>query len=362
MTKLKLAVYVIHGKKLAGRQTGIDKLRQTLSSSEGASSSTTGGSSGTCHIDRFEIVDDVEPEGLQNFADSVDKIADVSSRDLVPPFDKLSAPIHVNQLSNAMNHLAALRRIEKAAVTDPDLVYLVLEDDVLYNEETVTGWLARTLSEAPRNWDVVFLGLPSTIKQTDEEVRFQRTDEVFKVLPACDSYLITGSMATRLVKRFLPVRFSTNVHLSWLFEQVGGTQVGGTQVNAYVVSHNVFLDGSKLGAYTSSLNVNNRLSWNPWYIRLGTMVQKQNAVEVTRDAGIRANLEREIDDLFQSMHFKTHPDILYMYALSLVRRGSFEAARAYMEDAYKMYVGNGCIINRSSEFLNAYCDLFRHLQ
>ena len=57
------------------------------------------------------------------------------------------------------------------------------------------------------------------------------------------------------------------------------------------------------------------------------------------------------------MNFKNHPDAIYIYACSLNRRGEHGKAFALMEIAFTMYERNGCILNRTSEFLNTFCDM-----
>jgi len=387
--RTQLHVYVIHSTKLAGRMPAINKLRETLSRSL-----STPSSSSSLELASFEIVSDNDASKLKELSnDEVSRIADVKANDLKPPYDKMVTPIHLNQLSNAMNHMTALRRIETRtinATTDPVHesaekektqensrdVNLVVEDDVVYNEEALVSLLWRTLSSAPDAWDVIFLGLPSTMKHEEGEqetsVKYQQTSEVFRVLPACDSYLVTSKAAKHLAANFLPVRFATHVHLSWLLS--GGRPIlNGSRpqqqqrapllLRSYVVSPNVFLDGSKMGVYTSSINVNNRLLWNPWYIKLGRLVRRQgDARKAGESSEVLRSLEREVDEMYRTMHFKQHPDIVYMYALSLERRGAFREAQALMAEAYRLYEANECVMNRSSEFLKAFCDLYRHLQ
>lgn len=331
-------VYVVHSRRLAGRLPGVLKLKDSLASettSEGAVSTKS-----------FELVCDHEPSELD--AARVKEVANVSGQGLPPPFNQATGPIHINQLSNVLNHHTCLTR---SAACPPSDVCLVVEDDVLYNEDTVKEAVRKTLEHAPaQGWDILFLGLPCTIKNSgdSEDVpRFQPTSEVFRMLPCCDSYLITPATARVLLKDFLPVRFPTHIQLSYLIQKHG--------LRVYVTWPNVFLDGSKLGAYTSSLNWNNRLSWNPWYVKLNALVKGAN-----QDSP--PSLFSEIDNIYSTMNFKEHPDVTYMYALSHIKRKNYVRAKDLMDAAYRMYGENGCILNKGSEFLNTYCDLFSHVQ
>lgn len=357
---IPVPVFVVHSQRLVGREQGIRRVKSVLESSPAIA---TG----------LEVVCDTEAESL-NSAQKVRAVADVSPVNIPEPFAKFSGTMHVNQLSNALNHYAALHRavtvLEKNG--NENAYALVLEDDVLYNEETVSECLYRTLTAltaltastdgkpSGSRPDIVFLGLPSTIRLPPDEdgstttPRFQSTTEVFKILPSCDSYLVNKGAAATLCAEFLPVRFPTNVHLSYLITTL--------RLRAEVVSPNIFLDGSKLGAFTSSLNANNRLSWNPAYNKMFTLMHQHASSSAAEQTERDVIIENAVEEVYKGMHFKNHPDVLFLYATMHIRRGRPQQAMQFMHEAYKTYVVNGCLLNRGSDFLNTYCDLFAQVQ
>lgn len=392
---MKLAVYVIHRNNVSAvRDSVVTKLRKIFSG-------PTRSLEAPFKVVGFTVVSDFDPESIPR--DRISEYADISADGLQPPFDRLVGPMHINQLSNALKHYRALSLIaERRDVVPPNTVHLVLEDDVLYNEEIMEDALSRAVAQAPMDWDILFPGLPSTNDEAETDadkgnIRYHRLEALFRAIPSCESYVVTTQAAQRLASAFLPVRFATNIHLSWLIladggnprfrkqqraEEPGRADESGERSDSsrslpgvfddesrsadaaarfhnFVVSPSIFLDGSKYGTCTSAVNTNNRLSWNPWYIRMFSLVRKPGtSLETPMDAETQAAVE----NTYASMNYSHHPDAQYLYALSHIRCKNYEKARDLMTAALRTYESNGCILNRGSEFLNVLCDLHKHLQ
>lgn len=349
---LKLAVYVIHAARLAGRMKNIDHLRSVL------------GGSPRIQLVSFQVIREDDPETLDEA--SLKTVTDVTTQgDSAPlgaPFDRLLAPMHPNQVSNALKHRAALTRVAHSS-SDQGVHHLVVEDDVLFNEKLLAPGLADALHRAPADGGVLFLGLPSSKPAPREgesrppAMRFETIDHFFSffsvsVIPACDSYVITPPAALRVVRDFLPVRFPTHIHLSWCLMR--SRAQGGPGVQAYIGSPNLFLDGSKLGIYTSSLLHNNRLAWNPAYMEINALVRRQQPLS-------DSEVER-IESLRARMSLRDNPDVRFLLGMYHAKRGQYGAAAAEMQAAFDSYRQNGCLLSRSSEFVNRFCDLHVHLQ
>ena len=363
-----LAVYVIHSDKLKGiRSQTVSKLRKIFTSAKKDKTKSF-----NCVL--FDVVSDYDDTTFTR--ESTKELTHIDPDGLNAPFDRAIVPMNVNQLSNAMKHYTALKKIATSGTSPGDAsLHLVLEDDVLFNEELMEASMHAALRSATvPDWDVLFMGLPNSFDNTDENnVKFQAVDSLFKIIPSCESYLVSKKAAARLTESFLPIRFPTHTHLSWLLldqksrrQQQQQLSLAGklstsssdldTPFKPFVISPSIFLDGSKYGTCTSTLNVNNRLSWNPWYIKLFALVRDNPSEELKDEDAAQA------DKIYESMNFKTHPDALHLYAQSYVRRNDHRKAAELMAAAYDGYERNGCIMNRSSEFLNAYCDLFLNLQ
>lgn len=347
---LRLAVYVVHSPSASVfRSANVAKLHKVFMAIHQKRIKT-----GDFELVRFVVIDNHESDKVADEND-LKKITDVKSDGLPNPYDRLVIPLTTRHVSNSLKHVEAWRKVASGngGQSDPENeISLVLEDDVLYNEQLMETSLAKATQSAPLDWDVLMLGLPTSVNANDDDIKFQEASAVFKVFPSCESYLIRPHAATRLAQNFLPLRFPTNTQMSWLML---GPRAPDTRIKTYIVSPSVFLDGSKYGTCTSMINMNNRLTWNPEYVRLFGLIRGKTDDLTKEDIA-------EIDRLYDSMNFKHHPDAMFLYAVSFIRRKDYVKAEDLMEQALKQYEKNKCVQNRTSEFLNAYCDLYRDLQ
>lgn len=261
----------------------------------------------------------------------------------------LVANMHLRQVSNALKHLAALRAVSALAAvegTDVPRFSLVLEDDALFGDQ-MTDVIAGVAAGAPSDADVVFLGLPSTRQAPPRGSPpvFDDPLQLFKdhVVPACESYMVTPAGAAKIVAGFLPIRFCANAQLTYLLRSGAA--------KAYVSVPNAFVDGSKVGVVTSSLNPNNQLAWNQAYAQLDALIR--------RTPGSYAETQRAQFDAFWSQNaFKEHPDSLVLLGDHHRKLGEVAASEAAYDRALAAYDRDGCIVNNNSDFLRRWMSLF----
>jgi hypothetical protein len=305
---------------------------------------------------RVDRVEGFEPDAVQQL---------LSTPDMKPPIvdlqperleDTVMRPLlrglHLRELSNALKHLTAIRAVSRladgAAAAPTQRFSLVVEDDAAFGEGMVEA-LARAARDAPEDADLVFLGLPSTgppppaglaarAKFADALVLFDN-----QVLPACESYLITPAGAARLASQFLPARFCTTIHLTYLLRK--------GVARAYVASPNAFVDASKLGLTVSTVASNNQLLWNPVYCRADTLVRGDQG------QGASADYVARYEELWAQQQYKEHPDVLALHALHLERCGRVADALEVYERVLGLLDRGGCVVNHSSEFLKRYMAL-----
>jgi hypothetical protein len=277
----------------------------------------------------------------------VQLLVDVDASHMTDPaFQPLIRNLHVKQVSNTMKHIAAMQRI--AGNSNPVHRFsLVVEDDALFSDNVTTA-LGYAISDAPADADIIFLGLPSPKSPpSGGGAVFDEALTLFGVLPACDSYLVTRAAAERLSTTMLPVRFPTNVQLTYAIKTLG--------LRAYVAVPNVFVDGSKLGVFTGSLEPNNRLIWNQPYCKMDALIKNPDAYVSGKAAGM-------FDASWQEQPFKEHPDVLVLKAAHLAKMGCYREAEGVYASALVSYDKNGVVVNNTSEFLRSYIALHRNLQ
>ena len=251
--------------------------------------------------------------------------------------------MHLFQLSNALKHYKALEYI---ANSDDNTYNIVIEDDVVY-EEKICFLLEKLFSSLPSDYDIVFLGLPGNVEiKNRNDIKYQNTTEVFRVLPYCDSYLISKKAAKALYDEYLPIKFVNNLQLSYLMEKLN--------LKTVLSLPNIFVDASKLGMFLSTLTPNNALVFNGDYMRLKTSISKEE--------GLSHDEITQLDDMISKTPIQQHPDFMYQKALYLMKQKKYKEAEKTFEDAMNIYTANNCIVNHESNFLKDYIKLYKHLQ
>lgn len=251
--------------------------------------------------------------------------------------------IHLFQLSNALKHYKALEYI---ANSDDDDINIVVEDDIVY-EEKMCYLLEKVINSLPTDYSMVFLGLPGNIEvKNRNEIKYQSTSEVFRVLPYTDSYLISKKCAKMLYDEFLPIKFVGNIHLSYLIEKLS--------LKTVLSISNLFLNGSMAGMFLSTLNPNNHLVFNGDFMRLKNAIAKEGLLEKEEI--------KQLDELISKTPIQNHPDFMFQVAQYLTKQKKYKEAEKVYENALNIYTANNCIVNHESAFLKDYIRLYKNLQ
>lgn len=328
-TMLKLKVFIIHAAFLEYRKPLVESLMGKLNESN------------NLKVD-YEYVLENDPEKIN--LEDVQKMISLTKTNKSEFFDQLVRNIHIKQVSNALKHMTAL---QKAAGDSGNYdFYVFIEDDVIYGEDVAKRVYEALQETKTSGADVMFLGLPSLAPISSDKTTSKPTKEMFKVLPCCDSYAIKPSAVKKILEQFAPVRFSTNIQLSYIIDST-------PELSARMIIPNVFLDGSKFGVYISSLESNNRLFLNPDYNKLSQLVKKETYNKEDHD---------NIKNALSSIRFKNHPDVMYLAGLYDLKNGEYSKAKDTFENVYNIYTQNGSLLNGESEFLQSYMGTFKHFQ
>lgn len=245
-----------------------------------------------------------------------------------PLFDSLLRNLTAKHVSNGFKHHKALQLI--ASNTRFSAYPIVLEDDPLIVDSFNTD-ISKFLEDIPSSWNIVMLGLPGN------STGFQPLTDVYKALPVCNAYMIKPSVASKLSNTFLPLRYITNIHMSYSLQAF--------DIVPLLYSPQLFIDGSKYGIYVSTLTPNNELLFNKDYVQ----AKRQISDKCYKDA------------LFtiQSSPVKNHPDFLHLKGICELEVHGKEAAKQTFEEALRIYDENNAITNNESSYLTDYISLFR---
>lgn len=340
---MKLNIYFIHAGGLKDRQRVISDLQKQVQKYHFKKIRTV----------QVKVITEYDPNEIPgdfiqrsvNYAPikEQDDLKEENKTTSITFYNQFLKNMHLFQLSNALKHYKALEYI---ANSNPEDINIVLEDDVVY-EEKVCLLLEKLIMSLPSNYDMVFMGLPGNAEiKNRNDIKYQNTSEVFRILPYTDSYLISPKAAKQLYDEFLPIKFVGNIHFSYLIEKLNFKTV--------ISLPNIFMDGSKFGMFLSILNPNNALVFNGDYMHIKNALQKEE--DFTEDE------IKQIDETFTKSPIQNHPDFMYVKALFLTKQKKYKEARDIYEAALNIYSSNSCIINHECAFLKDFIRLHKHLQ
>lgn len=253
-------------------------------------------------------------------------------------FRPLIQDMKVRQLSNGLKHAAALQYIAGLFEQGVHDWHFVIEDDAMIHDVPTLFAACRA---APAEADMLFFGLPSALPHpTNGKIRYDEIHGI-KLLPTCDCYALRMQTAHFLSTAVLPIRFRTEVHLSWL--------IAHTSVKAYLTSPNLSVDGSKVGMFVSGIESNNTLSFNSDYALLSSVK--------AGDMDIDVFIER-----VKAMPFGGHPDAQVLLGKRLAESGRHKEALGIFEAALSVYTAEGAAIGNDSTFMRTYMDLYKYVQ
>lgn len=259
------------------------------------------------------------------------------------PFQKFNGLIknlHIFHLSNALKHYKAL---EVIAQSEDNSINIILEDDVSFDTKTIFDKLEEVIDKYEPG-SIVFLGMPNNNTQTSK-LQLVPTDQLFEVLPYNDSYLVDKTAAKKLLESFLPIKFIANIQMSIAIKKAG--------IKCYQTIPNIFVDGSKLGIFTSSMNANNILVFNPDYMKIREIVNKDFITSADKSIA---------EQLFANSPCAPHPDFQYLRAQYYSKLEDYKTALKVYQDTYDVYSKNMCIVNHESNFLKEFMRTYKHLQ
>lgn len=325
-------IYFIHAKWLQDRERVINELKKHLLKFKFSSIT----------IKTMQIIEDYDPEVIDS--ETVQQYVNYTQLQdsSLSIYNQCFKNLHVQQLSNALKHAKA---IELAAKNPSEDINIVLEDDLIFEERMCIS-IEKIVRKLDIDFDLVFLGLPTNKEVKNKtDVAFQNTSEVFKIIPYCDSYIVSNRAAKMMIDKYRPIKFLNNIQLSYMIDSL--------KLKSQLVVPNIFMDGTKYGTYISSLNGTNGLVFNNEYNVVKTLVGKDELIPAEK---------QNLENLLANSGVRIHPDFCHLKALYLVKQKKYEEAKAVFEETYQKYKTTNSILNHESTFLKDYIRLFKNLQ
>lgn len=257
-------------------------------------------------------------------------------------FNNSIIPLNTSQISNIEKHRLIYRAIEK---NFPNDLNLIIEDDVLIGDEYINNIKAifRKL-KSDQEWDIIF----TCVAQVNEKkfIEFQDSRDQYKLLISKSSYFVKGSLAKKLHDYLETFKYNLKVGISkYIWDN--------SSVKSYVLNQHTFLEGSKFGIFTTSVNHNNFLFQNGNFLQLAKKSVAENFSEEDM---------KEIHNIHKQLENLKNPDISHTMGLIYFKQNKYEKAKEYMLQACKELEDGFGNISKNNEILNNAINIFQYEQ
>lgn len=258
-------------------------------------------------------------------------------------FNKSIQPLNVLQISNIEKHKIIYDVIDKQYKND---LNFIMEDDVVVGEDYLSNIqsLLYRLRMNNEDWDILF----TCISDTDNNPTLTMKDsrKQFKMLLSKSSYFIKGSIAKDLYKYLEIYKYNLKTGISkFIWDK--------KHIKSYVLNKHTFLEGSKFGLFTSSINNSNFLFQNADFVQLA---------RITSHEIITDSLLQEAEVIYKRLEKLNNPDVLHTIGLIYFKRKDLKKAKDLMSEAcHRLQECHG-YVSKSHDILNNAINIYQHEQ
>ena len=192
-------------------------------------------------------------------------------------YNELINPLNINQISNFEKHRYIYKYIlDNFKSTDINDIHLIMEDDIIILNDYINNIkeLIDDLKTLDSNindvneWDILF----TCLNISNNPSKYININELYNIIISKSCYIIRNrDLCEVLYNNTNVFKLSLKLTLSKLIKDK----------NYKALSYNkiTFIEGSKLGLYPTSVNINNYLYLNNNYVMLKKLSEKANLTD-----------------------------------------------------------------------------------
>lgn len=190
-------------------------------------------------------------------------------------YNDLITPLNVNQISNFEKHRYIYKYIlDNFKSTDVNDIHLIMEDDIIILNDYINNIKEliddlKTLDVDDLNkWDFLF----TCLNVSNNPARYVDINELYNIIISKSCYIIRNrDICEELYNNTNIFKLNLKLTLSKIIKD--------KKYKALSFNKITFVEGSKLGVYTTSVNYNNYLYLNNNYIALKKLSEKANLTD-----------------------------------------------------------------------------------
>jgi len=257
-------------------------------------------------------------------------------------FNDVIQTLNVPQICNIEKHKSIYNTIK-----NDDELHFIIEDDVLLGEDYINNIkeLFQKLKEDKlTNWDILFTCIADIDKSQDLVLKDSRKS--YKFLLSKSSYFIKPPIAKKLSEYLEIYKYNLRNAISkFLWDN--------KDVKSCILNKHTFIEGSKFGLFSSSVNNTNFLFQNSHFVELAKIVANDTITD---------KMLTDAESLYKSIDKLENPDVLHTMGVLYFKRNNFDKAKKCMTDAcFKLKDSNG-YVSKSSDILNNAINIYQYDQ
>ena len=257
-------------------------------------------------------------------------------------FNDAIQTLNVPQICNIEKHRSIYNNIK----TD-DEIHFVIEDDVLLGEdyiENIKELFTNIKNNSLGDWDILFTCVADVDKSAHISLKDSR--QTFKMLLSKSSYFIKQDTAKKLYEYLDVYKYNLKTGISKFIWD-------NKNIKSYVLNKHTFIEGSKFGLFTSSVNNTNFLFQNSHFVELAKIVANDNITDT---------MLKDAENLYKNINKLDNPDILHTMGVLYFKRNDIENAKKFMTDACNKLKENNGYVSKSSDILNNAINIYQYEQ
>ena len=246
-------------------------------------------------------------EDIETNLTEYDKRINLNNDDINDPdFKSVQVKFNLAQLSNLHKHIHAYDMIK----TSKTRHNYIIEDDIILLEDHKNNF--DNFLKSFHNFDYDILLTCLAIDDNTAKIDIIPIHNYFKILITKNSYFIKPETAKKLSEYMTIIRFPMKLSLSkFIFDNK-------ENIKSYILNKHTIFEGSKIGLFPTSVNMNNYLFQNNNYVILTNMYN---------------NNEQDLNKAYKHyMDFgRDNPDFLHILGLLYFKNKRYKEAIEYLK-------------------------------
>lgn len=243
--------------------------------------------------------------------------------------------LNYNQISNIEKHRTALNQVVDKEYN------IILEDDVIISKDFIKN-IEELFADLSILDNIDMLCTCDFIYDGDDKLKLKSFRDYNKILVSKSSYFINKNMAKELYDYLDNYKYDMKTTITKFIDN--------NNFDVKFLNKCLFLEGSKVGIFTSSIRNKNFLSQNTNYIEL---------VKIGSNSTITDENLKLATDIYNTIENLKNPEIYHLYGLIYYKKGDIDNAKKYLTLAANNIRESKAYYDKNNEIINNCINIYK---